>query len=302
MRNNVIHTIGGGFSRSCRDAALAAGAAGLTLALWFAPASAQAPNQYAPPDLVNLSFETSADLELLKGGGADFPGAYHTLDATGGRNGSRAIRIAIDQRYSNNFEPVGPVWPQRGRVFLRWYFRTDKVPRGNVKGFRFHANHSNLGEVYGGLPCWSFDWEPEDGIGACFDAGMYYGPAPANEKATGRVTCEHLADGAWHWIEVDYDRNAGPNAEVRLWCDGKAVVFPAGAMPRYGPDTYTTVQWIGGSRESNTPTTWRVRRGSMPEARNYTSGVYIWPTISQASGTATVWVDDVAASSQRIGP
>lgn len=254
---------------------------------------------FAPPDLLSLSFDNPADDRLIENGGASFPGAYHTADATGGRGGSRAIRIVISPQYDNGFEPVGPVWPSRGRVFVRWYFRMQGTPGGNVKGFRFHADFSNAGEVYGGSPCWSFDWEPSGWAGACFSSGMYYGLAPADDRAYGMVpTCENLADGNWHSIEVDYDRNAGSNVEVRLWCDGKAVVLPDGRSPRYFGQPIPGVLWVGGNRATNTPTTWRAARVD----RNFLTGVYMWPTISQASGTATVWVDDVAASSQRIGP
>lgn len=252
------------------------------------------PGQFAPPDLVNLSFNNAADDNQIENGGASFPGAYHTADATGGRNGSRAIRVVVSSQFNNGFEPVGPIWPNRGRVFVRWYFRMQGTPGGNVKGFRFHADYSNLGEVYGGDPCWSFDWEPAGWAGSCFYAGMDYGPSSDPNN-----TCSNLADGNWHWIEVDYDRNAGPNVEVRLWCDGQAVVMlPNGGSPSYFGQPLTAVLWVGGSRATNTPTTWRTPRID----RNFLTGVYIWPTISQASGTATIWVDDLAASSQRIGP
>ena len=251
------------------------------------------PGQFAPPDLVNLSFNNAADDNLIENGGATFPGAYHTADATGGRNGSRAIRVVVSPQFDNGFEPVGPVWPNRGRVFVRWYFRMQGTPGGNVKGFRFHADYSNLGELYGGSPCWSFDWEPAGWAGSCFYAGMSYGPSSDPNS-----TCSNLADGNWHWFEIDYDRNAGAFVEVRLWCDGNAIVMPDGGSPSYFGQVLTSVLWVGGSRASNTPTTWRTPRID----RNFLTGVYIWPTISQASGTATIWVDDVAASSQRIGP
>jgi hypothetical protein len=256
---------------------------------------------FAPPDLVNLTFNDAGEDRLIENGGASFPGAYHTADATGGRNGSRAIRVVISPQYDNGFEPIGPVWPNRGRVFVRWYFRTQGTPQGNVKGFRFHSDYSNQGEVYGGgSPCWGWDWEPSGWSGACFSSGMYYGTAPANDRGAGIIpTCENLTDGNWHSIEVDYDRNAGSNVELRLWCDGRAVVLPAGPG-WFGAwnQSIPGLQWVGGDRATNTPTTWRTARVD----RNYLTGVYIWPTISQASGTATVWVDDLAASSQRIGP
>lgn len=254
---------------------------------------------HAAPDLVVLSFDNPADDRLIKNAGTDLV-SYQTWDPTGGRGGSRALRITVDQRYSAEFGAIGPVWPRRGRVFVRWYFRTQGTPAGNVKGMRFHADFSNAGEVYGGsAPCWSFDWEPEGWAGACFPSGMYYGRAPAKDLANGITpTCEHLADGNWHSIEVDYDRNAGPNVEVRLWCDGKAVVLPDGQSPRYFDQAVTGARWIGGDRASNTPTTLRAKRLN----RNYITGFYFWPTISQAQGTATVWIDDVAASSRRIGP
>ncbi len=259
-----------------------------------------APGQFAPPDLVDLSFNSAADDTEIENGGASFPGQWHTADATGGRNGSRAIRITVSPQFDNGFEPIGPVWPNRGRVFVRWYFRTQGTPGGNVKGFRFHSNFSNNGELYGGSPCWAFDFEPANFNGACFSSGIYYGGAPTNDLTFGIVpTCTNLADGNWHWIEVDYDRNAGSNVEVRLWCDGKAVVLPIGAG-WFGAwnQTVPGLQWVGGNLLTNTPTTWRVARS----AENYLSGVYMWPNISQASGTATVWVDDLAVSTQRIGP
>lgn len=253
---------------------------------------------FAPPDLANLSFDNPADDGLIKNGGADLV-AYQTWDPTGGRRGSRALKVSIAQKYSDAFGPIGPVWPSRGRVFVRWYFRTQGVPAGNVKGIRFHADFSNLGEVYGGSPCWSFDWEPQGWAGACFSTGMYYGRASADDVQNGiRATCENLADGNWHSIEVDYDRNAGPNVEVRLWCDGKAVVLPDGRNPTYFNQLVPGAKWIGGDRATNTPTTLRAGRVN----RNYLTGIYIWPTISQANGTATVWIDDLAASSRRIGP
>ena len=259
-----------------------------------------APGGFTPPDLVNLNFNNAADDFRIENGGATFPGAYHTADATGGRNGSRAIRIQISPQFDNGFEPVGPAWPNRGRVFVRWYFRMQGQPGGNVKGFRFHSDYSNNGEFYGGSPCWAFDFEPSGWQGACFSTGVYYGAAPSNDLGFGiQPTCPNVADGNWHWLEVDYDRNAGSNVEVRIWCDGQAVVLPVGAA-WFGAwnQTVPGVQWIGGDRATNTPTTWRTPRID----RNFLTGVYIWPTISQASGTATVWVDDVAASSQRIGP
>lgn len=245
---------------------------------------------FAPPDLVNLTFNNPADDGKIKNGGADLV-AYQTWDATGGRNGSRALKVTVSSQYNNGFGPIGPIWPNRGRVFVRLYFRMQGTPSGNVKGYRFHADFSNLGEVYGGSPCWSFDWEPTGWAGACVYAGMDYG------AASGNSTCSNLADGAWHWYEIDYDRNAGANVEVRLWCDGKAVVMPDGLRARYqGQDIPAT--WIGGSRVANTPSTLRAVRVN----RDFITGFYLWPTISQASGTATIWVDDVAASSQRIGP
>lgn len=246
---------------------------------------------FAAPDLVNLNFNNPADDSRIKNGGADLV-AYQTWDATGGRNGSRALRVTVSSQYNNGFGPIGPIWPNRGRVFVRLYFRMQGTPSGNVKGYRFHADFSNLGEVYGGSPCWSFDWEPANWAGACVYAGMSYGPSSDPNS-----TCSNLADGNWHWYEIDYDRNAGANVEVRFWCDGQAVVMPDGLSARYFGQDIPAV-WHGGSRTTNTPSTLRAARVD----RNYLTGIYLWPTISQASGTATIWVDDVAASSQRIGP
>jgi hypothetical protein len=236
-------------------------------------------------NLVNVSFDQSGDDAKVSQLGVSFPASWHTADATGGRNGSRAMRIDVSG--SSRFEPVGIVFGARNRVFVRWYFRTQGTPGGNVKGFRFHNSGGNAGEMYGGSPCWSFDTEAE---AHCFNVGMSYTSATAS--------CPALANGQWHSFEVDYDRNAGSNVEARLWCDGQAVVLPNGAAtsPFGGP--YPAVQFVGGDRATNTPTTIRTARSGA----NTLADFGIWETISSASGSAVVWIDDIAVGTQRIGP
>jgi hypothetical protein len=83
---------------------------------------------------------------------------------------------------------------------------------------------------------------------------------------------------------------------VRFWCDGQAVVLPTGASS-WGGGPYSAIQYVGGSRSTNTPTTLRaVRQGP-----NVMTDVTLYETVSQGF-SGTIWIDDVAVSSQRIGP
>lgn len=248
---------------------------------------------FAPPDLAVMDFNDPAKDITLGIDAPPLPGRFHRIDPTGGINGSRALRADISSAANNGFEMYGPKWPNRGKVFTRWYYRFQGVPGGNVKGMRFHVGSGagNAGEVYGGSPCWAFDIEEQ----LCFDVGLSYTNNTAN--------CPALANGAWHWIEVEYNRNAGPNVEVRLWCDGKAVVLPNGAAPHPwapSPPTFPPLQFVGGDRATNTPTTLRIARAE--NGATVTGSLGLFETVSTAGGSFTVWIDNVAVSSQRIGP
>lgn len=240
---------------------------------------------FAAPDIHTVTFDAPGDDAKFTALGVRFPASWHVADATGGRNGSRAMRVNLSA--GPLFEPVGLRFTPRSRVFYRWYFRTQGTPSGNVKGMivRDRNEANKIGDFYGGSPCWSFD---QEGEAICFGIGLSYTQATANGPA--------LADGNWHSIEVDYNRNAGSNVEARIWVDGRAVVLtPGPAM--WGTQPYPAVQYVGGDRATNTPTTIRTARSADSQIGSLT----FWETISQGS-TATVWVDDIAVSSQRIGP
>jgi hypothetical protein len=268
-----------------------------------APApTAPAPAPTGTADIANFSFDDAAQFgRLTVPGGLSFPSQtqWHKLDPTGGRNGSAAMRV--DLSAGDRYEPIGPQWSARSRVFVRYWFRTagsgfaqQNVASYNVKGPRFHYNGGNLGVLKAEQPNWGFDTE----AGAVqVNTGMYWAGQPAAEAGYGITpTCQNLADGNWHSLEIEYDRNAGSNVEVRFWCDGRAVVLPTKASS-WGGSAWPDIQYVGGSTATNTPTTLRaVRQG--PSA---ITDVTIFETISQGF-SGTIWIDDFAVSSQRIGP
>jgi hypothetical protein len=258
------------------------------------PAPAPAPTGTA--DIANITFDDPAQFgRLTVPGGPSFPSqtSWHRLDATGGRNGSAAMRVDVA---NTNYEPLGPQWAARGRVFVRYWFRTSSgfltasPSQHNVKGPRFHYNGGNLGVLKAEKLSWGFD---EEAGGAQAATSMAWGLVPQDDRNAGLVpTCENLADGAWHSIEIDYDRNAGTNVEVRMWCDGRAMVLPPGPAP-----FVTGITYVGGDRATNTPSTIRAPRTG-PAA---STDVTIFETVSQGFA-GTIWIDDLAVSSQRIGP
>jgi hypothetical protein len=260
------------------------------------------PQVTGPSDIIDLSFDDPAAFgRLTVPGGLLFPTQtqWHLLDATGGRSGSAAMRIEITP--GDRYEPLGPQWPARSRVFVRYYFRTSGAGFGqqnvasfNVKGPRFHFQGGNLGVLKSELPLWGFD---EEAGAVQVGTGMYWARQPGPESAYGIVpTCENLSDGRWHWIEMDYDRSAGSNVEIRFWCDGRAVVLPNGPAS-WGGSAWPQLQYVGGNRATNTPTTLRAARVGPSQVTDVT----LFETISQGF-SGTIWVDDVAVSSQRIGP
>lgn len=243
------------------------------------------PGTFAPPDIHSVTFDQAGDDAKFTVLGVSFPAIWHVADANGGRNGSRAMRVNLS--LGPLFEPVGVSWTPRSRVFYRWYFRMQGTPGGNVKGIIVRSpNGEKVGDFYGGDPCWSFDREGE---AICFDIGLSYTQATAN--------CGALANGQWHSIEVDYNRNAGSNVEARIWCDGNAVVLPPGPA-KWGCCDYPAVQFVGGDRATNTPSTIRTAR----QGQNTFGELTFWETISQGVSGVSIWIDDIAVSTQRIGP
>lgn len=262
---------------------------------------------FAAPDLWAVNIDGSDDGEW---GNQVFPSTqpapngYITANANQGRGGSRCWQAVIANENDDGFYPTGPEWPNRARVFMRWYFRTavDGVyPSGNVKGWRFQTDGSNCGELYSNLHI-ALDFEPTGLFGATWYTGIYWDVADAGEVAAGvDVTAQFLADAVWHLLEMEYDRDVGPDINMRFWVDRIAVIQPAGNAP--GPfDGGSAVQWSGGERRTNTPSTFRCERSADPGSVTETDSCYPFLTISQSGADATLYMDDGAVSSEEIGP
>jgi hypothetical protein len=238
---------------------------------------------FNPPDIATVTFQ-GGDYSQLNGAGASqpFPGQWHLLDATGGRNGSAAMRVPVSG--GSLYEPYGVSFSGRGNVYVRWYQRMSGASGGNIKLVRFHApGGGNAGYVTGEGPEWGFD----DGSNpANISTGLSWGGSCAGVSCT----CPNLANGAWHSIEIQYDK---ANGRARFWCDGQRVLLPPGPVDWSGSPwaglQYVTATdggptWISGSNSGQLGSvTW-------------------YETISQSSGGATAYIDDIAVSSQRIGP
>jgi hypothetical protein len=244
---------------------------------------------FLPPDIEVVSFDAAGDNAKVSDLGAPFPGNWHTLASTGGRNGSAAMQVRISG--GSLFEPIGIAFGSRTRVFLRYYVRAQGTPAGNVKGIRFHNSaNGNVGGLWAEGPFWGFD---QEGEAVQVSSGISWGGSCSGVPCTGA----NLADGQWHSIEMDYDRNAGSYVEARLWVDGRPVILPNGPSS-WGGSAWASIQYVGGNASQGVPTTIRATRSGA----NTISDVSFFETISTASGSATVWIDDIAVSSQRIGP
>jgi hypothetical protein len=185
---------------------------------------------------------------------------------------------------SSRYEPYGISFPQRGSVYVRWYQRACGVPDGNLKGLRFHAAPAgpNAGYMSAQGPMWGFD----DGKASTVSTGMAWG---VNCEGVA-CTCRNLADGKWHSIEIQYER---ANGRARFWCDGRAVKLPAGASVWYGgayPELQYTAATDGGP-------TWIAGGG-----KGQLGSVTWYEMLSSTTREAIVWIDDIAASTKRIGP
>lgn len=261
---------------------------------------------FAAPDLISTNLNSATGNSGLNVGEV-FPqtggGAYVLASAAGGVSGSRCLHIFAPPGSSDLFYPVGIGWTRRNAVYVRTKFRipSGNAPNGNFKGLRFHdtGGPGNNGEFYGGDPSWAFDW---DGDQSLLSLGLYYGNQPAEEASYGVINYgDNLDDDVFHALEIFYDRNvAGGFVEVSFWFDGVPIVQPTGPCfaSFYSPTfEHPFSSWIGGSAGVSPS---RIRCARSGTGGTFLEDFTVMETVS--SGEGEVFWDDLAASTQRIGP
>ena len=258
---------------------------------------------FAPPDLISTTLNDPANNSGFNVGGT-FPSGIYTAP-NDGVGGSRCMRVTIPitQDGGSVSAAHGLAWGDRTSVYTRaaTRIRPGLFPVGNIKGQRYHSTSAgNNGELYSNF-AWAFDW---DGDQALLDLGIYFGSQPSAQANYGVLPyLENLADGQIHWIEVFYDRNvAGGFVEVSFWVNGVPIVQPAGPCfsEFYGPSfAHPFASWVGG-QVGVSPSRIRVTRSAQG---GNTIGDCTWTeTISQSETLSEVQWDELAASTQRIGP
>ena len=255
----------------------------------------------APPTLANYSFDDT-DFSFLD----NFPQGTprHRASTTGGIDSTPALEV-----YWNPSAPdYSPAWvgfPAGGHRFVRVYFRLTAPMlhnSSNIKVFRF--SNPNRGAVFSSTRqawAWGFD---QEGSNVMIALGIFEKNAlpdfVANVGAQ-YVYGENIADDDWHWLEIDFDRGTDPqHILVRFWFDGRPIVMPNGKAWAADGYWWRTLAWQGGSH-GEIPSTLVA-----PRSKNSSFSIDNLGILEEMSGgitnTGSMFVDNIAISSRRIGP
>jgi len=177
-------------------------------------------------------------------------------------------------------------------------FRTLKDVGPHQGGLWLASNGGNgLGAVFeGSIP---------GGDQVSYAIGLFLGPAPSwylSKIGSQFVYGQNIGtDNQWHSFEMEFDRNA-PNdrAEMRMWFDGQPIVMPAGTAWAV-EDFQWNATWEGGNSGAGIPSTLYLTRQGTTEDFNQ---IFIMDTMSgtPSGGSGSMFIDDFAVSTQRIGP
>ena len=267
-----------------------------------------APGTYLPPDLYSTDFEDAGrDREWdVYGPGTSVTnaGGYQHIQAGCGVGGGRCLRLNVSG--GSLYNRVGFVHANQQRVqrgFFRYAFRCasgcqwDNTSGNNIKLHRFMTD---LGSWYGTVKlegAMSPFWEGgESGL----RAGLAWGTADSRWTWNNNpVTRQNLADGQWHTLEVEYDVNAGADARMRYWIDGLPVLLtPGSANWDGGGGAWVTTRFVAATDGGPT---W-IQRARDGNTNAGVVGITFLETISQAANSGVLYIDNVAASTRRIGP
>ena len=266
------------------------------------------PGTYLPPDLYSTDFEDAGrDREWdVYGPGTSVTnaGGYQHIQAGCGVGGGRCLRLNVSG--GSLYNRVGFVHANQQRVqrgFFRYAFRCasgcqwDNTSGNNIKLHRFMTD---LGSWYGTVKlegAMSPFWEGgESGL----RAGLAWGTADSRWTWNNNpVTRQNLADGQWHTLEVEYDVNAGADARMRYWIDGLPVLLtPGSANWDGGGGAWVTTRFVAATDGGPT---W-IQRARDGNTNAGVVGITFLETISQAANSGVLYIDNVAASTRRIGP
>jgi hypothetical protein len=221
---------------------------------------------------------------------------------------SAPVLQAVWPYVTQDYSPAWLVQSGMGsHCFILLRFKMSEVFGGsggsNIKVFRL-SDPNNGGIFARPDGSWGFGFDAEIST-VPITIGVFEASRPAwfnTEVGASYIVAENIADGNWHDLEFEYDRNAGANVECRAWFDQTPVIMPAGDVVSTSGDVYTTAAWVGGDAGTDTPTTLRATRSGGTTLGDTLALVEEMSTNPNGTGSGgDMEIDWVGLSTARIG-
>jgi hypothetical protein len=234
------------------------------------------PPSYATADLINnASFESGWDNFQNGSGGSPTGVTRETDQAYSGVTSVKRTWVA-------NPDPTDDIaasfWGDAGvaqdRIFHRMYFRLSSG--WSITSFHKFVifREAGFGTQFGG-------WQLNDGSGLAWSSFL-----ETSSVFTSLISKASITADTWHSIEVDLKRNGDALPNAAFWYDGLQITQPDGTLSNGR-------EWIGGRLYFGPTRLSSVKVQLIQHTGTLNGG---------NTGTGSLWLDRIAASTQRIGP